>query len=171
MDACLTVATQSACLLTFCQSVLHVCWCCAFLSAIPAGMTSHYQSCLPVVSHFKLCLLVWCLTISHVCLYSVSLSALALSAGMVSHYQPCLLVWCFIIGHAFWFSTSLSAMPVGVVPHYRPCLLACYLTLGHACWSVFHFNPHFDKLSADGRGVATSLVLLLQRCYYIRHVC
>ena len=33
------------------------------------------------------------------------------------------------------------------------------------------FNRHFDKLSANGRGMATSLVPLLQRCHYIRHVC
>ena len=58
MDTCWTVTTQSACLLTFCHSILHVCWWCASLSAIPArpaGMVSHYQPC-P---------LVWCLTISH----------------------------------------------------------------------------------------------------------
>ena len=56
-DACWTVATQSACLLTFCHSILHVSWRCASLSAIPAGMVSHYQPCL----------LVWCLTISRSC--------------------------------------------------------------------------------------------------------
>ena len=56
-DACWTVATQSACLLTFCHSILHVSWHCASLSAIPAGMVSHYQPCL----------LVWCLTISLAC--------------------------------------------------------------------------------------------------------
>ena len=57
MDACWIVATQSACLLTFCHSISHVCWRCASLPAIPAGMVSNYQ----------LCLLVWCLTISHAC--------------------------------------------------------------------------------------------------------
>ena len=62
IDACWTVATQSACLLTFCHSILHVCWRCAFLSAIPAGTVSHNQPCL----------LIWCLTISRVCWYSVS---------------------------------------------------------------------------------------------------
>ena len=56
-DACWTLATQSACLLTFCHSILHVSWRCASLSAIPAGMVSHYQPCL----------LVWCLTIKHTC--------------------------------------------------------------------------------------------------------
>ena len=54
MDACCTLATQSACLLTFCHSILHVCWRCASLSAIPADMVSHYQPSL----------LVWYLTIS-----------------------------------------------------------------------------------------------------------
>ena len=136
------------------------------------------------------CLLALCFSICYTCWYGVSLSAL--SAGMVSHYQLCLLVWCFIIGHAFWFVTSLSDMQVGgcltighafwcgaslyvissgVVPHYRPCLLAWYLTVAHDCWSILHLNRHFDLLSADGRGMATSFVLLLQRYHYIRHVC
>ena len=56
MDACWTVATQSACLLTFCHSILLVGWGCDSLSAIPADMVSHYQPFL----------LVWYLTISHV---------------------------------------------------------------------------------------------------------
>ena len=132
MDAYWTVATQSACLLTFCHSILHVCWRCASLSAIPAVMVSHYQPCL----------LVWCLTISCACWYGISLSAVP--AGMVSQYQLCLLEWyltiscacCYgvslsavsagvvlHIGHTFWFGTSLSAMPVGVVPYSLPCLL------------------------------------------------
>ena len=42
MDACWTVVTQSACLAIFCHSILHVCWCCAPLSAITVGMVSHY---------------------------------------------------------------------------------------------------------------------------------
>ena len=45
-------------------------------------------------------------------------------------------------------------MHVGVVPHYRPCLLVkCHCNTG-----------------ADERIVA-SLVLPVQRCHYIRHVC
>ena len=48
MDACWTVATQSACLLTFCHPILHVCLRCASLSAKPADMVSHYQPCLLV---------------------------------------------------------------------------------------------------------------------------
>ena len=77
MDACRTVPTQTACLLTSCHSVLHVCWCCSSLSARPAEMVSHYQ----------LCLLVWCLTISRACWCGV-------------HYRPCLLVWYITISHA-----------------------------------------------------------------------
>ena len=77
MDAWWTVATQSACLLTFCHSILHVCWRCDSLSALPAGMVSHYQ----------LCLLVWCLTIIH--------------------YRSCLLVWYLTISHACWCGASL----------------------------------------------------------------
>ena len=36
MYACWTVTTEPECLLTFCHSILHVCWRCAPLSAIPA---------------------------------------------------------------------------------------------------------------------------------------
>ena len=65
MDASWTVAPQSACLLTFCHLILHVCWWCASLSVIhvPAGIASHYQPCL----------LVWCLTISRACWCGTSL--------------------------------------------------------------------------------------------------
>ena len=107
---------------------------------------------------------------------------------MVSHYQPGLLAWCFITGHAYWFGISLSAKSVGVVltighafwcgaslkamssgvvSHYRPCLLAWYLTIGHASWSVSHFNRHFDLWSAEGIGIATSLLSLHQTCLLI----
>ena len=91
MDACWPVATQSACLTTFCHSILQLillvwcftisraCWCGVSLSAVPAGMVSHYWPYL----------LVWCLTIGCACWYGVSLSAVP--AGLVSHYLPCLL--------------------------------------------------------------------------------
>ena len=84
MDACWTVATQSACLLNFCHSILHVCWRCDSLSAIPAGMV---------------------FTISRVCWCGASLYVMPF--GLVHHYQPCLLVWCLTIGHAFWCGASL----------------------------------------------------------------
>ena len=115
------------------------------------------------------CLLTLCFSICYTCWYGVSLSAVP--ADMVFHYQPCLLVWWLTIGHAFWYGASLWVMSSGVLPHYRPCLFAWYLTLGHACWSGLHFNRYFDWLSVEGRGMFTSLVLLLQRCHYIRHVC
>ena len=72
MDACLTVAAQSACLLTFCHSKLHVCWLCASLSA---GMVSHYQPCL----------LVWYFIIGHAFWFGTSLSAVR--AGVAPHYR------------------------------------------------------------------------------------
>ena len=97
IDACWTVATQSACLLTFCHSIMHVCW-----------------------LLYLLYLLVWCLTISRVCWYGVSLSAMpagvvlhyrsfllfgtslsAMPVGVVPHFRSCLLVWCLTIGHVF----------------------------------------------------------------------
>ena len=95
MDACWTVATQSTCLLTFFHSILHVCWRCAFLYAIPAGMVSHYQQCL----------LVWCLIISRACWPDASLWIMTF--GLVPHYQPCQLVLCLTLGHAFWGGASL----------------------------------------------------------------
>ena len=63
MDAYWTVATQSSCLPILCLSILHACCRCASLSAIPAGMVSHCQSCL----------LVSCLTIGHAFWCSASL--------------------------------------------------------------------------------------------------
>ena len=119
IDTCWTVATQSVYLLTFCHSILHVCWRCASLSAIPAGMVSHYQRCL----------LVWCLTISHACCFIIGCafwfgtSLSTMPVGAVPHYRPCLLVWCLTVGHVFWCGASLWTMPVCVIPHYRPCLL------------------------------------------------
>ena len=77
MDACWAVDTQSACLSIFCHSILHDHWCGGSISAIPAGVVSHYQPCL----------LMWCLTI-------------AIPSGVVHHHQPCLLVWCLTTGHA-----------------------------------------------------------------------
>ena len=131
MDACCTVATQSACLLTF---------------------VTQYCMSAGVVLLYLLYLLVWCLTISRVCWYGVSLSAVpagvvlhightfwfgtslsAVPVSVVPHYRSCLLVWCLTVGHVFWCGASPYAMPVGVVPHYRSCLLV-----------RLHFNQHFD---------------------------
>ena len=91
--------------------------------------------------------------------------------GVVPNYRPCLLVWYLIISNVCWCGTSLSAMSVGVVPQYRPCLLAWYLNIGHACWSVATMQPIFNWSSADGRRMVKRLVLTVQRCHYIRHVC
>ena len=137
-----------ACLLALRFYICYTCWYGVLLSVMFAGIVSHYQ----------LCLLVRWFIIGH-------------AFWLVHHYQPCLLVWSITIGHTFWCGASLYVTSSGVVPDYRPCLLAWYLTTGHACWFVLHFNRHFDWLSADGRGMATSLVLLLQGCHYIRHVC
>ena len=119
MDACWSAATQSACLLTFCHSILHVCWRCASLPAIPAGIS---LSAVPagMVSHYQLCLLAWSFIIGHAFWFGTSLSAM--SVGVVPHYRPCLLGWCLTKRHAFWCGASLYAMPVGVLPHYRLCL-------------------------------------------------
>ena len=48
MGACWTIATQSVWLPIFYHSILHACWCCASLSAIPTFMVFHYQLCLLV---------------------------------------------------------------------------------------------------------------------------
>ena len=129
MDACWTVATQSACLLILSLniacllalgfSVCYTCWYGVSLSAVSAGMVPHYQPC-P---------LAWCLIIGHAFWFGTSLSAM-----------PVGVVWCLTIGSAFWCGASLWVMSSGVVPHYRSCLLTWYFTKGHACWSVLHFN-------------------------------
>ena len=95
MDACWTVATQSACLLTFSHSIFHLCWRCASLSAKPAGMVSHYQPCL----------LAWCFIIGNAFWFGASLSAMPF--GVVPHNRPCLLVWCLTVGNVFWCGASL----------------------------------------------------------------
>ena len=106
MDACWTVATQSACLLTFCHSILHVCWRCASLSAIPAGMVSHFHA-MPagMVSHYQPCLMVWWIIIGHAFWFGSSLSAMPV--GVVPHYRSCLLEWCLTVGNVFWCGASL----------------------------------------------------------------
>ena len=60
-----------ACLLALCFSICYTCWYGVSLSAVPAGMVSHYQPCL--LLHYRLCLLVWYLTISHACWCGASL--------------------------------------------------------------------------------------------------
>ena len=80
--------------------------------------------------------------------------------GVVPHYKSCLLVWCLTVGHVFWCFASLYAMPVGVVLHYRPSLLV-----------RFALQPTFWLVECRPKGIATSLVLVLQKCNYIRHVC
>ena len=78
---------------------------CASLSAIPAGMVSHYYcacwygvslSAMPagVVPHYKSSLL-----------FGTSLSAMPV--GVMPHYWPCLLVWCLTIGPACLHGTSI----------------------------------------------------------------
>ena len=173
------VSHYQLCLLMWCLFKGHAFWRGASLSATPVGVVSHYSPCL----------LMWCLTIAHAFRCGASLSAM--SAGVLPQYRPCLLVWCLIItclllwcltighvfwcgaalsalsaisagvvitiGDTFWCGTSLSGMHVGVVPHYRPCLLVNR-----------HCNRHF---TSRRRRMVASLVLLLQRCHYIRHVC
>ena len=92
LDSCHSL---SACLSSFCPSILHLCWLCASLATIPTGMVSHYQPCLVLL----------CLTISHACWCGVSI--LAVPARVVSHLKPCILVLCFTISHACWCGASL----------------------------------------------------------------
>ena len=184
MPASLTLLSQTPLLFK------HVYWLSAAARWMLAGLWLLNQyACWPFFTQYCMSAGV---VLLHLLYLLVGVSLSAISAGIVSHYQPCLLVWWIIIGHAFWFGTSLSAMPAGVVPHYRPCLLVWCLTVGHVFWcgaslwampvgevphykpcllSILHFNRHFDLLSADTSGMATSLVLLLQRCHHIRHFC
>ena len=134
----------------------HACWpfvtqyClrCASLSAIPAGMVSHYQPYLWV----------WWIIIGHTFWFGTSI--LAMPVGVVPHYKSCLLVWCLTVDHVFWCGASLYAMPVGMIIHYRPSLLV-----------RFALQPRFWLVECRPKGVATSLVLVLQMCNYIRNVC
>ena len=70
LDACWTVATQSACLLTFCHSILHfllalrfsicyTCWYGVSLSAVLAVVVNHYRSCL-LVWYIYISIVFWC---------------------------------------------------------------------------------------------------------------
>ena len=198
MDACWTFTIQSSCRSFVTQSWMSVGVVLLYPPYIVSiGMVSHYQPCLLVwclakdntvwrgaslsavqagaVSHYRPCLLVWCLIIGHAFWCGASLSAMP--AGVLphyrpcllvrcliishafwcgAHYRPCLLVWCLIISHAFWCGASLYAMPVGMVPHYRTCL-------------NFHWNQHFTSRVQMEEG--WSLVISVQRCHYIRHVC
>ena len=150
------VPHYSPCLLVLCLTIAHAFWCGASLSAMSAGVLPHYRPCLLVwcliishafccgLPHYRPCFLVWCLIISHFCWCG-------------DHYRGYLLVWHLIISNACWCGSSLQPMPVGVVPHYSPCLLVNR-----------HCNRHF---TSQRRRIFTSLVLLLQRCHYIRHVC
>ena len=94
MNACWTVATQSACLLNFCHSILHVCWLCVSLSAISACMVSHYQPC-------------WCGASlkGHAFWFGTSLSAMPVC--VVPYYRSCLLWLCLAVRHVFWSGASI----------------------------------------------------------------
>ena len=81
--ACRSFTTQSVCLPIFYHSILHACWCCVSLFAIPAYMVSHY----------KPCLLVWCLTIGHVC-WSVATATDILTSWV--QIEGWLQIWCYL---------------------------------------------------------------------------
>ena len=81
--------------IALCFSICYTCWFGVSLSAVSAG----------IVSHYRLCLLVWWIIIGHAFWFGTSLSAMPV--GLVPHYRPCLFVWCLTIGHVFWCGTSL----------------------------------------------------------------
>ena len=104
MGTCWTVATQSACLSSFCNSILHLCWRCASLADTPAGVVSHHQPCL----------LVWCFLIWLLCLICLP-GVLWWLSGSSSrcHRVVCRLwLWYFLIILTYYF--SLSTMPAYV---------------------------------------------------------
>ena len=147
----------------------HAYWFSAAARWMPGGPLSLNQhACRSFASHscmsavvvllYLTYLLVWCLIVSRACWCG-------------AHYRPRLLVQCLTMSRACWCGASLSAMSVSVVLQYRPCLLPWYLNRGHACWSDATVQPIFDWWGADGRRMVTSLVLHVQRCHYIRHVC
>ena len=135
---CVTVTNTTAvqtCLLVKCCCKMDACWTVATQSALN-------QHAADLSSLNNACLLTVCFSISRACWYGVSISVVP--AGMVSHYQLCLLAWCFIIGRACWCDVSLYDMSSGVVPNYRPCLLAWYLKYRPCLLVHLHFKQHFD---------------------------
>ena len=145
------VSHYQSCLLVWCFTIGPACLCGVLLSAMPAGVGSHYR---------------------HACLCGVSIKVM--HSSVVLHYQPCLLMLCFVIRHAFWCGTSLSAMPVcggslqdmpsSVVPHCRLCLLVCWLTIGHACWCSIARTPMYVGMVPHYRPC------LLVRCQCNQHL-
>ena len=151
---------------------------CVYATWVLAGPLPLNQYACRSVTTQSVCLPIFYHSFLHSCWCCVSL--FTIPACMVSHYQPCLLLWSLIIAHAFRCDASLSAMPSGVLSHHRPRLLVWSLIINHAFGVVPHYRPcllvschcklHFYKLSADRR-MATNMVLLVQRCHHIRHVC
>ena len=84
-----------ACELALCFSICYTCWYGVSLSAVSAGMVSHYQPCL----------LVWLIIKDHAFWFGTSLSAMPV--GVVPHFRSCLLVWCLTVGHVFRCGASL----------------------------------------------------------------
>ena len=113
-----------SCLLGWCLTISHACWCGASLKVMPSGM----------VPHCRTCLLVWCLTIDHACWCGTSLSAM--SVCVLPQYRPCLLACYLNIGHACWSAATVqpifdfsSADTSLVLPVQR-----CHY-IRHVCWS------------------------------------
>ena len=146
MDACWTVATQSACLPIFCHSTMNSRWSGASLSVIPAGVLSHYQPCL----------LIYCLTIDHTCWCCASLSAEL--SGVVPLYRPCLLVW----------YPTISQLTAGSRP-LRPTILLVkcrWKKNGYkSCATLTEVTLHQKCLLTP----CHSQICLHVQCNYIRH--
>ena len=138
------------CLMALCFSICYTCWYGVSLSAVSAGMVSHYQPCL----------LVWCFIIDHAFWFGTSLSAMPV--GVVPHYRSCLLVWRLTVSHFFWCGASLQAMPVGVVTHYRPCLLVRF-----ALQTTFWLVECRRKRGGYKSGATLTEVPLHQTCLLI----
>ena len=106
-----------ACLLVLCLSICYTCWYGVSLSAVSAGMVSHYQPCL----------LVWWIFIGHAFWFGTALSAMPV--GVVPHYRPYLLVR-FALQPTFWLVECRrksdgykSGATLTEVPLHQTCLL------------------------------------------------
>ena len=89
------------CLLVWCLTISHACWCVASLYDMPSGVMPHYQPCL----------LVCCLTID-LAFWCVASSS-TMPVGVVPQYRPGLLAWYQTIGHAFWsIATAINILLV-----------------------------------------------------------
>ena len=135
------------CLLVWCLTISHACWCGASLYVMPPGVVPYYHPyLLGMLHHYGSCLLVWCLITNHSCWCGSSLKTMPL--GVVLHYRPCLMVNC----HCNQYFTSRVQMEEGWFKSGATCT---EMQLYQTCLKI---------------QCCTQICLLVQ-CNYISHAC